>query len=124
MVEFDSQKMEDLKGRYKYYLIVIGGAFLLLSIHLWYLQTIRGSEFRRISENNCIRIREQPADRGLLLDRKGCVLAYNRPCFEVYLIPEDLKGHPEVIGQVAELLKLSEAEIQEKLRELKAGEGK
>jgi penicillin-binding protein 2 len=119
MVEFDSQKMEDLKGRYKYYLIVLGVAFLLLSIHLWYLQTIRGSEFRRISENNCIRIREQPADRGLLLDRKGSVLAHNRPCFEVYLIPEDLKGHPEVIGQVAELLKLSEAEIQEKLRSSK-----
>jgi penicillin-binding protein 2 len=119
MVEFDAQKMEDFKGRYKYYLIAIGIAFFLLSAHLWYYQTIRGSEFRRISETNCIRIREHPADRGLLVDRKGRVLAHNRPCFEVYLIPEDLKGHPEVIGQVAQLLKLSPEDIQEKLRSSK-----
>jgi penicillin-binding protein 2 len=116
MVDLDAQKMEDLRGRYKYYLIVLGIAFLLLIAHLWYLQTLRGSELRRISETNCIRIREHPGDRGLLLDRKGRILARNRPSFEVYLIPEDVKRYPEVVGQVAQLLNLNEEEIQEKIR--------
>jgi penicillin-binding protein 2 len=119
MVELDTQKMEDFKGRYRCCLLAIGIAFFLLSVQLWYLQTLRGSEFRQISENNCIRIREHPADRGLLLDRNGIVLAQNRPCFEVYLVPEDLKGSPEVIGQVAQFLNLNPDEILEKLKSSK-----
>jgi len=116
MVDLDSQKMEDFKGRQKYCLIILGVAFFLLIAHLWYLQTLRGSEFRRISENNCIRIREHPADRGLLMDRRGRVLAQNRPCFEVYLIPEDLKRYPEVVGQMTQLLNLDQDKIEEKIR--------
>jgi penicillin-binding protein 2 len=116
MVDLDSQKMEDFKGRYKYCLIILGVAFFLLIAQLWYLQTLRGSEFRRISENNCIRIREHPADRGLLMDRRGRVLAQNRPCFEVYLIPEDLKRYPEVVGQMTQLLNLDQEKIEEKIR--------
>ena len=116
MVDLDSQKMEDFKGRHTYCLIILGVAFVLLIAHLWYLQTLRGSEFRRISENNCIRIREHPADRGLLMDRRGRVLAQNRPCFEVYLIPEDLKRYPEVVGQMTQLLNLDQDKIEEKIR--------
>ena len=119
MVHLDAQKMEDFKERYRYLLIILGMAFLLLIARLWYLQTLRGSEFRRISENNCIRIREQPGDRGLLLDRKGRVIARNRPSFEVYLIPEDLKRYPEVVGQVAQLLKLNQGEIEERIKSAK-----
>ena len=106
MVELDTQKMEDFKGRYRWCLLVIGIAFFLLSVELWYLQTLRGSEFRQISANNCIRIREHPADRGLLLDRRGNILAQNRPCFEVYLVPEDMKkgqsGSHRTGGRVSE----------------------
>jgi len=116
MVDLDAQKMEDFKGRYGYCLIILGVAFVLLSVQLWYLQTLRGNEFRRISENNCIRIREHPADRGLLIDRKGRILAQNRPCFEVYLIPEDLKQHPEVVGETAQLLNLNQEQIEAKIR--------
>jgi penicillin-binding protein 2 len=74
---------------------------------------------RRISENNCIRIREHPADRGLLLDRRGNVLAQNRPCFEVYLVPEDLRGQSDVIEQAAQFLNLNPDDIREKLRNSK-----
>jgi hypothetical protein len=51
MVELNSQKMEDLKGRYKYYLIVLGAAFFLLSAHLWYLQT-----FEEVNSAGSLRI--------------------------------------------------------------------
>lgn len=42
MVDLDSQKMEDFKGRHTYCLIILGVAFVLLIAHLWYLQTLRG----------------------------------------------------------------------------------
>ncbi len=94
MMELNTQRMEDFKGVYKYLVIFVGLAFFLIFIRLWSLQVIKGSDLRRLSENNCIRLRENPAARGMLLDRNGRIVAHNRPSYEVYLVPEDLKVNP------------------------------
>jgi len=119
MMELNTQRMEDFKGRHKYFIAFLGIAFFVLFIHLWYLQVIRGSEFRRLSENNRIRIRENPADRGVLLDRKGRVLAHNRPSFDVSLVPEDLKVNPEVLAKVRRMLDMDQDEIENRLQSQK-----
>jgi penicillin-binding protein 2 len=116
MMELNTQRMEDFKGIYKYLVVFVGLAFFLIFIRLWSLQVIKGSELRRLSENNCIRLRENPADRGMLLDRKGRILAHNRPSFEVYLVPEDLKANPEVLIKVGEMLHMGQDEIEEKIK--------
>ena len=119
MMELNTQKMEDFKERYKYLVVFISLAFLLIFIRLWSLQVIKGSELRRLSENNCIRLRENPADRGMLLDRKGRILAHNRPSFEVYLVPEDIKANPEVLIKVGKMLNMTPDEIEEKMKSQK-----
>jgi penicillin-binding protein 2 len=118
-MELNTQKMEDFKGRHKYFLGFLAIAFVILFVRLWSLQVIRGAEYRRMSENNRVRIRETPADRGMLLDRKGRILAHNRPCFEAQLIPEDLKGNPDVLTRLRELLKMTPEEVQQKLKPAK-----
>jgi penicillin-binding protein 2 len=116
MMELNTQKMEDFKGRYKVLVIFVGLAFLLIFIRLWSLQVIKGSDLRQLSENNCIRLRENPADRGMLLDRHGNVLAHNRPSFEVSLIPEDLRANPEVLLKAGAMLNMTRGEIEEKIK--------
>ena len=116
MVELNTQRMEDFKGRYKYFVGIVGLAFFLIFLRLWSLQVIKGSELRNLSENNCIRLRENPSDRGMLLDHKGRILAHNRPSFEVYLVPEDLKANPEILIKVGEILNMTPNEFEEKMR--------
>src|SRR4030042_2720798 len=116
MMELNTQRMEDFKGIYKYLVIFIGLAFFLIFIRLWSLQVIKGSDLRRLSENNCIRLRENPADRGMLLDQKGRILAHNRPSYEVYLVPEDLKVNPGVVIEVGRLLYIPSNDIEERLK--------
>ena len=116
MMELNTQRMEDFKGIYKYLVVFVGLAFFLIFIRLWSLQVIKGNDLRRLSENNCIRLRENPADRGMLLDRKGRILAHNRPSFEVYLVPEDLKANPEALIKVGEMLNMTQGEIEEKIK--------
>ncbi len=116
MVELNTQRMEEFKGRYKYFVLFVGMAFFLLLLSLWYSQVIKGSEYRRLSTNNCIRIRENPAARGMILDRKGRILADNRPCFEVYVVPEDLKVNPEVLVKVGRMLNMDQEEIKGKIQ--------
>jgi penicillin-binding protein 2 len=119
MTELNTQKMEELKGRHRYFLAFLIVAFLVLFVRLWDLQVVKGDELRRLSENNRIRIRENPADRGMLLDRNGQILAHNRPSFEVYLVPEDLQKDPEIIGRVVDLLNMDGDDIQSRLRNQK-----
>jgi penicillin-binding protein 2 len=69
-----------------------------------------------LSENNRIRLLENPADRGMLLDRKGRILAHNRPSFEVYLVPEDVQANPEVLAKIAAMLNMTQDEIGEKIK--------
>jgi penicillin-binding protein 2 len=116
MMELNTQRMDEFKGRHKYFMAFVGVAFFVILVWLWYLQVIKGSDLRRLSENNRIRIRENPADRGMLLDRKGRVLAHNRPSFEVYLVPEDLKVNPEVLAKVGEMLNMTQGEIKDRLK--------
>lgn len=119
MMELNAQRLEDFKERFPYMRIFVAGAFLLLFVYLWYLQVIKGTELRQLSENNRIRIREIAADRGMLLDRRGRILAHNRPSFDVLLIPEDIQSNPEVLRKIGELLRLSEEEMNEKMKDLK-----
>ena len=115
-MELNTQRMEDFRGRYKYFVLFAAVAFFLLLLALWYLQVIKGSGYRWLSTNNCIRIRENPAARGMILDRKGRILAHNRPSFEVYVVPEDLKVNPEVLIEVGRMLNMDQEEIKGRLK--------
>lgn len=118
MMELNTQRMEEFAARSKVLLVFLAIAFSVLVVRLWYLQVIRGNEFQRLSENNRIRIRENPADRGIVFDRKGRILAENRPSFEVYLVPEDLRENLEVVRTVGTTLRVGPEEIREKIKTL------
>ncbi|MGQ9647791.1 MAG: penicillin-binding protein 2 [Thermodesulfobacteriota bacterium] len=115
MMELNTQRMEDFRGRYRHFVAFGAIAFSVIVVSLWYLQVIKGSDFQQMSTNNCIRIRENPAARGMIFDRKGRILALNRPSFEVYFVPEDLKENPEVLVGVGRMLNMNPEEIQGKL---------
>ncbi len=117
MIELNTQRMEEFQKRVRYLRFIVTGTFLLIFIYLWYLQVIRGSEFRQLSENNRIRIREVVADRGMILDRNR--QGHNRPSFDLFIIPEDIRANPEVLGRVGEIICLSSEEIGERLKQLK-----
>src|SRR4030042_6295816 len=116
MMELNTQRIDDIRGRYRYLVAFSTIAFSVILISLWYFQVIKGSDFRQMSTNNCIRIREDPAARGMILDRKGHLLALNRPSFEVHLVPEDLKENLEVLVKAGQMLNMNPEEIKEKLQ--------
>ena len=89
--------------------------FMILGLRAWYLQIIKGQEFSRLSKHNRIRIREIPASRGMILDRRGRILVDNRPSFEVFLVPEDIVDMGKTIESLGGVLKVSPDEVGKKL---------
>ena len=70
--------------------VLIAAVFLVLGARLWYLQVLTGQDYTlaaRATQHTNIKI---PAQRGVIYDRNGKVLANNVPGLNVTVIPNEI----------------------------------
>jgi penicillin-binding protein 2 len=93
--------------------LVIVVVFTALTVRLWDLQVINGTHYRVLSEQNRVLRLPVEAERGVIVDRNGKVLARNLPGFAVTVIPIDLPRakQPELARQLGALLAREPAEV-------------
>ncbi len=107
-LSFKSVGSEWYKHRLMSAALVIIAAFTILVFRLFYLQVIEGEEFRRLSKNNCIRLRGISPSRGVISDRNGELLVDNRPSFNLSIIPRDAKPVAETIDKLSRYVHIPE----------------
>ncbi len=82
---YDLQGQERKKRARIWYIVYVTWAFLVvIIIRLFYLQIENGIFLKNLGERNFLRIEHIYPLRGNLLDRKGILLAANRPVFDLY----------------------------------------
>jgi penicillin-binding protein 2 len=86
--------------------------FVILLARLWYLQIALGSTLLAESEMNRKRLVHARAPRGLILDRKGRVLATSRPQFVVLAVPEELQKEPKAVDMLCGILGVTREELK------------
>ncbi len=111
---------KELKLRFNVAFGIVATIFAVLIFRLWYLQLFQGAKFREFSQENHLRTIVIPAPRGMILDRKGRILADNRPSFDLYIIPEDIDDQREVLRRIGKILKVKPQELEDKLKEAEA----
>ena len=89
------------KHRFTRTILLVLAAFIVLLIRLFYLQVIQGSEYRKLSENNSIRLKMIDPQRGLIFDRNGELLVDNRPSFNLSIVMKDAKPVKQTIESLA-----------------------
>src|SRR3546814_3607440 len=77
---------------------------------MYYLQVVQFEHHSTLSENNRVRVQPIPPNRGLIFDRKGRVIADNRPSFSLTVTRERAGDWKTVLDGVVEVLVLSEEE--------------
>jgi len=87
--------------------------FAVLLLRLFYLQIIEGDTFRKLSENNCIRLQTIDPPRGLIFDRNGILLVDNRPSYDLGLVVRDASPLDITVQNLSSILMLPENEIME-----------
>ena len=100
-------------------LICVLAAFLIILARLYYLQIVEGPEFRRRSQNNCVRLQSIPPARGLIFDRNGVLLVEDRPCFNVSIVPREAKNPKRIVHKLAELLHIAPETLFAKVAEVR-----
>ena len=87
---------EAMQFRRRAAIAFLGVVLALAGLALWYfrLQVWQHSEYVTRSEANRIKPRPVVPGRGLILDRKGRVLADNVPAYRLDVVPEDA-GDPK-----------------------------
>ncbi|MCX7635663.1 MAG: hypothetical protein N2Z74_07970, partial [Syntrophales bacterium] len=93
----------ELKKRFRYLLVVVTVAMTILAVRLWYLQIIRGEEFRERSESNSLRFRKLKPFRGLIMDAKRRILVDNQPAFDLVYVPSRVVDIRQVVDKLERL---------------------
>jgi penicillin-binding protein 2 len=73
---------------------IVAGALIVMCTfgllgRLFLLQVMRHDYYTELSQGNRVRTEPIPAARGLILDRKGDVVAGNQPAYQLELVPEE-----------------------------------
>ena len=87
--------------------VLIAAVFLVLGARLWYLQVLTGQDYTlaaRATQHTDIKI---PAQRGVIYDRNGKVLATNKPGLNVTVVPNEISRE-----KVKKLAKAVEADTK------------
>src|SRR3990170_6645383 len=90
---------------------ILGVAFLVYVGRLFNLQILQREEWVALAEENRISEITLPAQRGIIYDRNGYILARNIPAYNVVVTPADLPDDQgeiqEIFRQLAEITKVA-----------------
>ncbi|MCX5807340.1 MAG: penicillin-binding protein 2 [Proteobacteria bacterium] len=110
----DDTTRESRKYKCCKWLLII--TIIVLAIRLWDLQIMKGSEMRKLSEQNRIRIKKVIAPRGIIYDRTGKIMADTRPSFNMYITPEDIRDFNQTVDGLAKLINIDREDIIDKMK--------
>lgn len=89
--------------------VVIGLAALM--VRLVDLQLMRGAAFRRLADNNRLRLIPQAAPRGIIVDREGRRLATTTTHYRLAVVPQDVVNRRSTMKRLGPLVGVAAGEL-------------
>ncbi len=115
----DQKDTKHLKVRITFLLGIVSFVFLIIIIRLWYLQLIKDNYYKRLAENNRIRLAKISAPRGIVFDADNNRLIENRPGFDIILVREDIKDWARLKKVLPSLVNIARDDMDRKLNKAK-----
>lgn len=103
--------------------IIIAALTFVLIGRLVILQVLRYDYYAELSQGNRVRVEPLPAQRGLILDRNGQVLAENRPAFQLELVRERVPNVNDTLKRLIDIGVLNADDLDDTLRLVKSRRG-
>ncbi len=94
--------------------VIIFLVFIIILLRLWQLQILNTEKYKKLAEQNRIRIIKIPAPRGIIYDRNGIPLVENIPSFAALISPE--YADKVDVNLLSKILNIPPDELQSKLK--------
>ncbi|HIA12187.1 MAG TPA: penicillin-binding protein 2 [Flavobacteriales bacterium] len=108
--------MQDLSSRKEIVILIFITVGIIFLIRLFYIQVIDDS-YKLSAENNVLRYVTEYPSRGLIYDRKGKVMVYNQPAYDLMVIPKHVEPLDTI--DLCNLIDITKEEFIEKLLKAK-----
>lgn len=125
-MRFEHRRIKDANNEKRVFAFrsIVASLFILsltagLLFRLYHLQIINHQHFQTLSDKNRMQLQSIAPNRGLIFDRNGVILADNQPVFSVSIVPEYVKNIDETIGHIAQLINISDSQIERFKKQLK-----
>ena len=96
--------------------VVLVLACLAVAIRLAQLQLVQGQRYRDLAEQNRLRLVPELAPRGLIVDRRGRILASNQTLFRVSVVPQEVEDLDVLLARVASIVHLPSDQLLQTFR--------
>lgn len=104
-----------LQGVYLFFLIIISIFF----VKTFYFQIIEGQNFSALAEGNKFRILSLNAQRGIIYDRSGVQMVFNRPSFDLVCHKNQLSQKEEernrIFSEISQIIEKDEEALKQKI---------
>lgn len=104
-----------VKKRVIFLLIIFTGIFFFLTLRLFFIQVINGSEYQQKAIDQWTRDIPVPSKRGIIYDRNGKEMVTNAPAYQIYARPVEIENKEEVAQYLSESLDSDKDSILQKL---------
>ena len=104
----------DKKITVAFYIVI--SIFSIFILRLWYLQVIKGGEYKKLDERNRLRVVDIPAPRGVIYDRNDNVLVRNVLSFDISIVKENIPKDDGTLSEIGKLVGLAPEEIKRRGR--------
>ncbi|RUO61513.1 penicillin-binding protein 2 [Pseudidiomarina marina] len=94
-------------------LIIVVIAFGVLFTNMYHLQVVDHQSFQTRSNDNRIKVVPLAPNRGLIYDRRGRILAENRPVMSLEVTPEKVQNLDQTLSALQQLLEIDQETIDE-----------
>lgn len=91
--------------------IAVMVAILIIIGRLIFLQVVAHERYTTLSENNRLKIRPLPPNRGLIYDRNGVLLANNQISYSLEIIPEQVKDLEQLLQELSQIIVIRATDI-------------
>lgn len=99
--------------------VFVLGLVAVLITNLYNIQVKDHQDYQTRSNDNRIKVIPIAPNRGLIYDRNGVLLAENKPVYNLEVIPEEVDNLEKSLGQVSQLITITEQEKQDFLKDIK-----
>ncbi|MCX7982531.1 MAG: penicillin-binding protein 2 [Syntrophales bacterium] len=96
----NAPERQDYRGRLTVIFALVMVAALVIIGRLFYLQVIKGDEYRLRSENNSVRLRKIKPVRGVIYDVNRHVMADSEPSFDLNYLPKKRENIKPIMDKV------------------------